>query len=306
MLTPIFQQQLRIADTQEARSTEQYEYWKESFKPLEEKIVADALNFNADAERERMAGQAGADVEQAFGAQRAQNARELSRYGLNPNSSTAMRAAGTLGDEEALAKAGAMNTSRMQSRAMGMAMAADAANIGRGAQAASGQAAQLALGAGQAGVANIGGQTQNAAMTRQLGNQNFSNAINANTSAGNIYGQDFSTRMTGYGTASKLYGDKVSAVGSMAGAAIGLMADGGPTAPGAVGDLPSMAAARKAGLVRGMSDGSGIDDRVEARLSDGEFVIPADVVRYKGEEFFKRIIDKFHTPASEQRKARGL
>lgn len=197
-----------------------------------------------------------------------------------------------------------MNQSRMQSRAMGMAMAADAANIGRGAQSASGAAAQLALGAGQAGGQTISGLTQNAAMTRTLGNQNFSNAINANTSAGNIYGQDFSTRMTGYGTAMQGYNAKVSAVGSMAGAAMA-MADGG-TAPGSVGDLPSMAASRKAGLVRGLSDGSGIDDKVEARLSDGEFVIPADVVRFKGEEFFKRIVDKFHTPAAQQRKARGL
>jgi hypothetical protein len=250
MMMPVFQQQLRIADAQEQRSNEQYEYWQQSFKPLEEKIVADAMNFNTDAERERMAGTAGADIEQAFGNQRAQNARELSRYGLNPNSSSALRAAGQLGDEEALAKAGAMNQSRMQSRAMGMAMAADAANIGRGAQSASGAAAQLALGAGQAGGQTISGLTQNAAMTRTLGNQNFSNAINANTSAGNIYGQDFSTRMTGYGTAMQGYNAKVSA--------------------------------------------------------DGEFVIPADVVRFKGEEFFKRIVDKFHTPAAQQRKARGL
>ena len=63
--------------------------------------------------------------------------------------------------------------------------------------------------------------------------------------------------------------------------------------------------ARKAGLVQGKGDGSGIDDKVNARLSDGEYVIPADVVRKKGEEFFDRLIQKLHTPAAQQR-ARGL
>src|SRR4029077_7920141 len=108
----------------------------------------EALRFNTDAERERLAGQAGADVEQAYGAQRAQNAREISRYGMNPNSSTNLRAISTTGDSEALAKAGAMNQSRLQSRAMGMAMATDPAILGRGLSAGSSASAQLALGAG--------------------------------------------------------------------------------------------------------------------------------------------------------------
>jgi hypothetical protein len=53
--------------------------------------------------------------------------------------------------------------------------------------------------------------------------------------------------------------------------------------------------------VQGPGDGSGIDDRVPAQLSEGEFVIPADVVRKKGEEFFEKLIAQYHTPASQQR-----
>jgi len=306
LMMPIFQQQMRIADASESRANEQYNYWKESFQPLEQKIIQDALNFNTDAEREKMAGTAGADIEQAFGRQRQQNARELSRYGLNPNSSTALRAAGTMGDEEALAKAGAMNQSRMQSKAMGMAMAADAANMGRGLSGQSNSAAALALQAGQAGQGNIGGMTQNAVASRGLGNQNFGNAISANSSAGNIYGSMYGTAMQGYGTAAKLYGDKMNTVGSMAGMAAGFMADGGKAgSKGTIGDLPSVARARKAGMVDGPGDGSGIDDKIDAKLSDGEYVIPADVVRIKGLEFFDRLVKKLHTPAAQQR-ARGL
>ncbi|KKM18332.1 hypothetical protein LCGC14_1666730, partial [marine sediment metagenome] len=44
----------------------------------------------------------------------------------------------------------------------------------------------------------------------------------------------------------------------------------------------------------GMGDGSGRDDNVPALLSDGEYVIPADVVRAKGEEFFDRLLEQYH------------
>ena len=154
------------------------------------------------------------------------------------------------------------------------------------------------------------GQTQNQVATRGLGNANFSNAIQGNSSAGNIYGQDFSTRMQGFGTQAQIYGANMKMIGSLAGGAMAAMKDGGDVddhkpAPGSIGDLPSVAMARKAGLVQGKGDGSGIDDKVNARLSDGEYVIPADVVRKKGEEFFDRLIQKLHTPAAQQR-ARGL
>jgi hypothetical protein len=299
MLEPILQQQMRIADTQEARSAEQYDYWSQKYKPLEEKIVDEALTFNEKAEQEKMAGRAGADVEQAFDAARGQTRRELGRYGINPASSSALRAAGTLGDEEALAKAGAMNNSRLQSKAMGMAMMADAANMGRNLAGQSNSAAALALQAGGAGQGNIMGQTQNAVASRGLGNQNFSNAIGANTSAGNLYNSDFNTRVQSYGTQSAAYGDKMGAVSSIAGGILGKFADGGQ--PG--DDLPSVAMRRSGGVVRG--PGTGISDSIPAKLSDGEFVIPADVVKRKGLDFFEGMIKKYHEPAAQQR-ARGV
>ena len=55
------------------------------------------------------------------------------------------------------------------------------------------------------------------------------------------------------------------------------------------------------GEVYGPGDGSGIDDRVTAQLSEGEFVIPADVVQKKGTEFFEKLVEQYHTPAAEQR-----
>lgn len=41
--------------------------------------------------------------------------------------------------------------------------------------------------------------------------------------------------------------------------------------------------------------GTGTSDSIPARLSDGEFVIPADVVRAKGTEFFQKLLDQYHS-----------
>jgi hypothetical protein len=53
----------------------------------------------------------------------------------------------------------------------------------------------------------------------------------------------------------------------------------------------------------GRGDGSGIDDTVPAMVSEGEYVIPADVVAAKGTEFFDKLLERYHTPAAEQRAA---
>lgn len=57
---------------------------------------------------------------------------------------------------------------------------------------------------------------------------------------------------------------------------------------------------------QGASDGTGIDDQVPARVSVGEYVIPADVVHHKGKEFFDKLISKYHTPADQQRQQMGV
>ena len=52
--------------------------------------------------------------------------------------------------------------------------------------------------------------------------------------------------------------------------------------------------------------GTGISDSIPARLSDGEYIIPADVVKSKGVEFFDKLLDKYHMPAAEQKRKYGI
>ena len=125
--------------------------------------------------------------------------------------------------------------------------------------------------------------------------------------AGNMQSQGFQNQMSAYNAQqaanSNLWGGIGSAVGMAA-----MLADG--RRPGeAIPTTPGHIAA-------GPGDGSGIDDQVpativsphgqqvgEARLSTDEYVIPADVVRAKGVEFFDKLLQKYHTPAAQQRGA---
>jgi len=62
------------------------------------------------------------------------------------------------------------------------------------------------------------------------------------------------------------------------------------------------------GMIHG--PGTGVSDSIPAqngstgqpvKVSNGEYIIPADVVATKGREFFDNIVRKYHTPAAMQR-----
>ena len=59
-------------------------------------------------------------------------------------------------------------------------------------------------------------------------------------------------------------------------------------------------------IQQGPSDGTGIDDQVPAKVSVGEYIVPADVVHAKGKEFFDKLLQRYHIPAQDQRQQMGM
>lgn len=102
------------------------------FRPAEERLLAEAMEFDTPAARERMAQQAAADAARAFGATQAQTARGMSRMGIAPGSG----AFGASMNQNALAaasqRAGAMTGSRLQSQEQARALLTGASALGRG------------------------------------------------------------------------------------------------------------------------------------------------------------------------------
>lgn len=281
---------LTSMDEQEQFAKEQKEYYKTTFKPIEEQMAKDAMGYDSQANIERRAGIATANVEQQFSNAAAENNRNLSRYGVNPNSSAFAATNERLMRDAALAKAGAGTGAAFDTEDRAIALRAGASNFGRNMPNTSAQftagsnaAGGAALGAGGAG---ISAYTNGASVM----GQGYGNFYQGNTSAGNLALGNYSAQMQGYAADQAAIGGLMQGIGTAAGAYFGKppgRADGG-------------AIHRGHGKVSG--PGGPVDDKVPAMLSDGEYVIPADVVKAKGVEFFDKLKAKYHTPAAVQRR----
>lgn len=182
--------------------------------PLEDSIVKDAREFDTPAERERMAGTARADVEQAFSGAAQEMNRDLGRMGLNPADPKYFGMRRTLASDQALATSRAMNKTREAAKQMGWAKKMDAAALGRGLPGFSSGSSQLAMGWGGQGM-QAGGLGMNAAMGGLQGmNQSAQGAGGNYAGAGNTY-----TNIAGIRQRSSAEGSEI--LGTIAGAGMG-------------------------------------------------------------------------------------
>jgi len=279
--------------------------YEEFFRPFEDEWAKEAASYDTEERRQRERGMATADVSSAFDAQRRNSLQRLESYGVDP--STTRNQALDIGvrTQEAMASAAAATGATRRVEDVGRALKSDVINLGRGALSnaagfygqavgAGGQAQQGALNTTQSGVGAI-----------QSGLGFSGQALQGYGQGAGIASQGFGNQMQQWNAGQNQTAGMLQGVGGIAGM---FMADGGevegvPT--GAVAgqqQLPRQAIPfQEDGEVYGPGDGSGIDDRIPAQLSEGEFVIPADVVRKKGEEFFEKLIEQYHTPAAQQR-----
>lgn len=130
-------------------------YWNTQV-PLEDQIISEARNFDTDAERERLAGQARGDVAQAFGAQRAGLRRDMGRAGLNPSDPRYFSMMKGMATDEALATAYAANKTREAAKQLGWSRRVDASALARGLPGFSGGSTSAAMGWGGQGMQGAG------------------------------------------------------------------------------------------------------------------------------------------------------
>jgi len=260
-----------------------YDYNKNTYRPLEQKLISQAQDWNTDAERERMASQAGANVQQAVDNQRSQSMRALERMGVNPNSGRfAALMAGT-GLDAARMQAQAQNTATIQARDAGFARLAGVTGMGRGLSAQSIAGINASSGAAGAGsnAASVGSGVMGSAdrvgqMYTQNGMQGFQGAGGAIAGGMNATNSGFNNQLA----ASAQEGQMWAGVGALAGRGMtAFLADGGEVrgpGTGTSDDVPAV----------NTSNGNPI------RLSNGEYVLPAETVRRIGKNKLDRIVEK--------------
>ena len=185
----VAQQQLASSRKNDAISGDYWNYQKNTFRPLEAGIVADAQNYDTTARSEQAASKAMADMESQFGNEQAQQQRAMTRMGVTPTSGRFALTGNQMAMAQAAAKAGAASKARDNVELQGYARKMDAANMGRNLASNQATSAGVALNAGNSAVNNAGTPLTQANNAMATMGQGFGTAIQGNNSAGNLYGQ---------------------------------------------------------------------------------------------------------------------
>lgn len=206
----IGQAQIAAQTQQMEQAQDYYNYMQDTFRPVEQSLVAQAQNFNTDAYRQQKAAEASAAASRAFATARASNARSLAARGVNPNSGAA-RGMGTATQlQEGLARAGGMTSARQQAEQMGYARMIDAAGLGRGLAGASAAAYAGATGAGSAGLNSM----------MAPGTQYQQGLAGAGTTFGNMANMQNQAFMQGQANQAGMFGSLAGAGATLGGAYI--------------------------------------------------------------------------------------
>ena len=293
-LKEIAQAQKQIMSDTAKRGEEYATYERETFRPLEKRLVAEAEGYSTSAKQEELASQGMADVAQAYQMQRQQALDTMAKYGINPNSARFAAINAQLGQGEAAARAGVATKSRIAAEEMGRARLYDAAALGRGLASNATAAAGTAVGAGTAAGSSFQAPAEYMSKSYgQTGNM-LGGASSSFGTAGNIYGQEFNARMGAYESQQASKAATMSAIGQ----GVGMWAGGGFKMPFADGG--KIKRLGRSGKVSG--PGGPVDDKIPAMLSDGEYVLPADTVKAIGVKKLDKLVKKTHTPAATQRR----
>lgn len=282
------------------RDRERYE---QIYQPLEDNLVQEFLSYDTPERRQEERGRAIADVNAAFDAQRRNALQRLESYGVDP--SQTRNAALDIGmrTQQAAAAAGAASAANRATEQTGRALRAEALNIGKGYPSNVAGSYGQSIAAGNSMVGNANQTTATSGNAMQGAGSYLNTAISGYGQGASIMSQGYQNQMQQYDANQQSMTGALSAIGGIAGM---FMADGGSPKRKALtidNDTGEVVYDSQPGLIDyGKGDGSGIDDQVPIMASTEEYIIPADVVRAKGVEFFDKLVAKYHTPANEQRK----
>lgn len=285
---PINAQQLKNMQQQYDIAKQAQDRYTQTFIPLEDQYIASAKGWDTPEAEAAAAGAAEANVAQQLQEGRSAATRALQAYGIDPGSPKYANLEIGSRTGGAAATAGAGNQAISQRQQEGLQLLQNASTMGRNLQptALQGYAGSNASGTGVIGNTNMINTTGASTMGTglQWGQMGLGYGQLGNQSIGNI-GSTFNNLYQGQvaqadAETQGLYG----LAGAVVGGASNLMR---PKIPGLPGYAEGGAIPENASPTQGIA----VDD-VPARLSPGEFVVPKDVVQWKGEEHFQKLIDQ--------------
>jgi hypothetical protein len=216
LLKEIGEAQKASMNQQMQQGKEYYSYLKDTYRPVEKGLVADAQSFDTDAYRNQLATKAAADTGLAFNRTRQANERAMASMGVNPNSGRYQGMAQQAGLSQAATRAGIMSGTRAQAQQLGYARKLDAAGLGRNLSGSSTAAYGSAVNAGN----SAGGNFQSAGLNRMSGMGMGSSTIGAGQ---NMQIQGLSNVLNNETSYMMNQNDNATSVADVAGAAGGIL-----------------------------------------------------------------------------------
>lgn len=283
------------------------------YKALEDQIIQDTQRFDQKQAADTFAGQAGADMQQALSNQRAIGNRNLTRLGVNPNAGRFKSLNDEFGLRGAAMEAGARTGARQMADQQALAMKYNAAALGRNLPGTQLSAIGTGQSAGGATAGLLGAQVAPMMAGFQGAMGGLQGQMAGLGSVGNIMNQGYQNQMAQYNADQSALGGfgQLAGMGlkyALGGPAAVALADGGQVQDPRTQAIHNNAAGT-GGAIAG--PGTGTSDSVAAinkdtggpvRVSNGEYIIPEDVVREKGKAFFDNLLEKHHKPVDGRRK----
>ena len=277
-----------------------HKQWKQQFKPFLDDLRREAKSYNTTERRQREMGSAISGVGQAFAAERRNQQQRLEDFGIDPSDTRAKALDRDVSIAEAAAKAQAGYQAGQNVENTARQLRSDVIQSGDALQNRAMQYSQLG-GNLQQGAAQIGMNPVIADRARMdFNNQGYLNQGRILGQEGQTYGQShnmlnqqFMGRLGAHGQQIQP-GQALLGVGSAIGGAWAGSDAGGGFINDALGSLFSEGGAvptpEELGQTPAPTPPMNPTDTVRAQLTPGEFVIPEEAVRWKGEEYLERIM----------------
>lgn len=187
------------------------------FQPVEDKFVQTAQNFDTPAKQAEAAAQAKADVLANADTQAQNNNRQMASMGIDPASGRFAGINRAQNTNTALAAAGAQNSARQMIRDKGLALQADAVNMGKGLASSTAAAYGIGTNAGNSAVANNASGQQQFFQNGAAMGSGFNGAVGANNSSGSMLNNLYGNQLNAWSAGQQANATSAAGTGQMVG-----------------------------------------------------------------------------------------
>lgn len=287
-LDPIMESYQQTLDFTNATAEADRARYEELYQPLEDQLIAEAASYASPERLELEMGRAQAGVAQQYEASRQAAEQQLESYGLNPaDTRYAALDIGTRTDQAA-AMAQSGEQAYQQTQAKADALRSEALNIGKGYPGMISSSYNTALQAGQQAVGGTNQTTSTASNALTAPSAYMQTGNQAVDIWGNTINTSYQNQLAQYNAQLQAS----SGIGTVLGGITSMVMPFAYNAAGIYNQGGEVQGYQEGGPVAAQGRTPSPSDTVPAALTPGEFVVPEDVVRWKGSEYFYKELQK--------------